>query len=398
VSGERLRAFIYHRIWYIYMLRELLAKIHIALPGHFHPRKAERSSFVVGKVNMSLNDDSSGVVPVILGITTILMIRAASRAKVEKHCDDSSMMAPSVVCPRIATPGIGESHLFSSMDQFKGCIYLDYNATTPVFAEVFDEMSPYLSYCFGNPSSTHIFSAPCRAAIMESRQRVGTLIGALNPANEIIFTSCGTESDNRAIDIALHHFAETATPQPHISSTLSSSSSSSNVVVPHVITCEIEHPAILNYLKHLCHMGSLRMTVLSVTTEGFVLASELREALTVDTALVSIMHSNNEVGTIQPIRALSDVVRSFNRANKAARVLFHSDAAQSLGKVAINVTELHVDMLTVVGHKFGAPKGVAALYVREGVHAGPMLFGGGQERGLRSGNWGCCLRGGEEEW
>jgi cysteine desulfurase len=231
--------------------------------------------------------------------------------------------------------------------KFGSCVYLDYNASTPVFPEVGEAMLPFITTCFGNPSSGHPYARPCREAVAEGRRLVAELINAPNPAETIFFTSCGTESDNWGIEIALHHFA-----------TRNSS------VIPRVVTCSVEHPAIMGFLKLLESKGRLELVVVGVDTQGFVQLQDLVNALTVDTALVTIMHSNNEIGTLQPIRDISRIIETYNNS-KGAHILFHVDAAQSIGKVPVGVAG--VDLMSVVGHKFGAPKGIGALYVKSGI-------------------------------
>lgn len=276
----------------------------------------------------------------------------------------------------VSTVGIGQSHPSTMCKEYNNCVYMDYNATTPVFVEVFAAMEPYLTTCFGNPSSAHAFARPCKQAVLSARKQVGELLCCRNSDKEIVFTSCGSESDNRAIDIALSYF---------------NSRNSVEESKPRVITSAIEHPAVLCYLRQLVIKTLIELVVLPVDSEGFVDLEKLKQSLTVSTALVTIMHSNNEVGTIQPIKSIASAVRKFNSKNKSS-VLIHSDGAQSLGKVLVDVTSLDVDMFTVVGHKFGAPKGIAALYINsktlsDVVSLCPMLIGGGQEMGLRAGNF-----------
>jgi cysteine desulfurase len=281
--------------------------------------------------------------------------------------------------------GIGSRHAAALLKPNAGCIYLDYNATSPIFPEVSAAVIPFVTNCFGNPSSPHVFAAPCREAIAKSRWAVGILVNAPSSEKTIYFTSCGSESDNRAVDIALHHFDTRHNSHPYREG---KGKAADATITPRVVTCKIEHPAILLYLEHLHRLQQIDLVVLPVNAEGFVSPSDIEANLTINTALVTIMHSNNEVGSIQPIAEISKRIREFNLKH-AANILFHSDAAQSLGKVKVDVQALGVDMLTIVGHKFGAPKGVAALYVSESVRwsGAPMLIGGGQERGMRAGEF-----------
>jgi len=232
-------------------------------------------------------------------------------------------------------------------------IYLDYNASTPVDPNVLDEMLPYLKEKYGNPSSSHGFGAACRAGIEQARERIAGLLGC--EASEIYFTSGATESNNTVIK----GIAKAAGKGKHF------------------ITSRIEHPAILEPCRHLERFG-YRVTYLPVDHSGMIDPSELEKAITPDTALVTIMHSNNEVGTIQDIKELAKIASAKN-------VLFHTDAAQSVGKVKVRVEELGVDFLTVAGHKFYAPKGIGALYIKNGRKLPPLLHGAGHERGMRPG-------------
>ena len=232
-------------------------------------------------------------------------------------------------------------------------IYLDYNASTPVAPQVLEEMLPYLKNKFGNPSSSHRFGVACRAGIEQARERIALLLGC--EASEIIFTSGATESNNMVIK--------------GIAAALPKGS--------HIITTRIEHPAVLEPCRYLEKQGYV-VTYLAVDKYGMVDPADLRKAMTQRTALVSIMHSNNEVGTIQDIKELA-------RIASARQVLFHTDAAQSAGKVPLSVEDLGVDFLTVAGHKFYAPKGIGALYIRSGRKIEPLLHGAGHERGLRPG-------------
>jgi cysteine desulfurase len=232
-------------------------------------------------------------------------------------------------------------------------IYLDYNASTPVDPEVLDEMLPYLQEKYGNPSSSHAFGSTCRAGIEQARKRLAVILGC--EASNIIFTSGATESNNMVIK----GIAKATGKGKHF------------------ITSQIEHPAVLEPCRHLERFG-YRVTYLPVDRFGIVDPVDLERALTPDTAMVTIMHSNNEVGTIQDIRELSRLASSRN-------IPFHTDAAQSVGKVRVQVDELGVDFLTVAGHKFYAPKGIGALYIKSGRNLPPLLHGAGHEHGLRPG-------------
>lgn len=232
-------------------------------------------------------------------------------------------------------------------------IYLDYNASTPVAPEVLDEMLPYLKEMYGNPSSSHSFGAACRTGIEKARERLAQLIGC--EPSEIIFTSGATESNNMVIKGAALGAGGAA----------------------HVITSSIEHPSVLEPCRYLERIGC-RVTYLPVDRHGMVSPNDLAKAITPNTTLVTIMHSNNEVGTIQPIKELAQIAASNG-------VPFHTDAAQSVGKVLCMVDELGVDFLTVAGHKFYAPKGIGALYIRTGRRLLPLLHGAGHERGMRPG-------------
>ncbi len=232
-------------------------------------------------------------------------------------------------------------------------IYIDYNASTPIAPRVLDEMMPYLTTKFGNPSSSHSFGVECRAAVEQARERLANLLGC--SASEIIFTSGATESNNMVIK----GLAKKAGKGKHF------------------VTSQIEHPAVLEPCRHLERYG-YEVTYLPVDRRGLVDPEELSRSITRDTVLISVMHANNEVGTIQDIAALAKVAASKG-------IPFHTDAAQSVGKIPVRVDELGVDFLTVAGHKFYAPKGVGALYIREGKKLPPFLHGAGHERGMRPG-------------
>jgi cysteine desulfurase len=234
-------------------------------------------------------------------------------------------------------------------------VYLDHNATTPMLPEVVDRMTAALRDEFGNPSSVHHFGQQAKAAIDEARSEVAALLGA--DPSEVIFTSGGTESDN----IAIRGAAEALEPGGR----------------RHLIASAIEHEAVLNTLKALAKRG-WRTTLLPIDQSGIASAEALREALADDTALVSIMHANNEIGTIQPIAELAGVARERG-------ALFHTDAVQTAGKILVDVKALGVDMLSISAHKFYGPKGVGALWIRRGLRVLPLLTGGRQERSRRAG-------------
>ncbi len=233
-------------------------------------------------------------------------------------------------------------------------IYLDYNATTPILKEVADEMAPYLYDFFGNPSSTHAFGVKAKLAVQKARVQVAKAINA--DIEEVIFTSGGTEANNMAI--MGYALANKAKGQ-------------------HIITSAIEHPAVLEVCHYLESQG-FTLTVLPVDRTGLVSVADLEAALTPSTILVSIMHANNEVGTIQPIRELAEA------AHKVGAV-FHTDAAQTMGKLSVDVHDLGVDMLSIAGHKLYAPKGVGALFLRTGIELEKITFGAGHESDRRPG-------------
>lgn len=236
-----------------------------------------------------------------------------------------------------------------------GPVYLDYNATTPIDPRVVEAMTPHLASMFGNPSTSYPYAEGPRTALADARATVADTVGAR--PDEIVFTSSGSEADLLAI-----RGAALASGHPR----------------PHVITQATEHPAVLESCKALIRLHRARITVLPVDGEGLVDPDDLADALDDDTVLVSVMAANNETGALQPIPELARLTRERD-------VPFHCDAAQAAGKVPLDVTEFGVDLLTVVGHKMCAPKATAALYVRDGVHLEPVVYGGGQERGLRAG-------------
>jgi cysteine desulfurase len=232
-------------------------------------------------------------------------------------------------------------------------IYFDNNATTKVADEVIEAMLPYLESLYGNPSSAHTFGSQINSEIEKARQKVAELINA--EPEEIIFTSCGTESDNTAIMSALLL----------------------NPDKKNVVTTTVEHAAVLNFCKIMETRG-YTITFLPVDSHGRLNLEELASAITDNTALVSIMYANNETGVIFPIREIANIVTSKG-------VLFHIDAVQAAGKIPLDVKILPVDMLSLSGHKLHAPKGVGALFVRKGTKFSPYMIGGQQEKGRRAG-------------
>ena len=233
-------------------------------------------------------------------------------------------------------------------------VYLDYNATTPVAAEVLAAMLPYLAEHFGNPSSSHPYGRKAAQAVREARASVAGLLGAA--ADEIVFTGSATEANN----LALLGVARALVGAKR-----------------HLVVSAVEHPAVIEPALHLQSEG-WELSVIPVDGYGRVDPADVAAALRPDTALVSIMHANNEVGTIQPVAEIAAITQ-------ARGVLLHTDAAQSAGKIPLDVDALGVDLLTLAGHKFYAPKGVGALYVRAGTPIAPVQFGAGQEHGLRPG-------------
>jgi len=235
----------------------------------------------------------------------------------------------------------------------KKTIYLDNNATTQVAEEVVEEMLPYFHDLYGNPSSMHSFGGQVHRNVEQARENVAALLGA--QPDEIVFTSCGTESDNAAVMATLDRYPEKR----------------------HFVTTRVEHPAVWNLCPYL-RSKDYRISELSVDRKGRLDLDELRSALSDDTALVSVMYANNETGVIFPIEEIGQIV-------KARGIPFHTDAVQAVGKIPLDMSESTVDMLSLSGHKLHAPKGIGVLYLRRGTRYRPLLRGGHQERGRRAG-------------
>jgi cysteine desulfurase len=233
-------------------------------------------------------------------------------------------------------------------------IYLDYNATTPIDPDVYEAMRPFLTDHFGNPSSSHAYGIEARKAVEKARGQAADLLDC--DIVEIIFTSGGTESNNHAIQGAA--FARRNDGR-------------------HIITSAVEHPAVTEVCRHLETVG-FRVSTIPVDGTGLIKLKALEKALTPETILITVMHANNEVGTIQPVEEIAEIAG--NRG-----ILFHTDAAQTAGKIPASVKELGVDLLSVAGHKIYAPKGIGALYVRSGVSLEKFMHGAGHEGGRRAG-------------
>jgi cysteine desulfurase len=234
-------------------------------------------------------------------------------------------------------------------------IYLDNNATTPVAPEVFETMRPYLTSHYGNPSSAHALGRESRAAVEEARQQVANLLGAHLP-REIVFTSCGSESNNWAIGGFLEQ----------------------NPNRRHLITTRVEHEAVRKLCEHLAEIAC-EVTWLEVDEQGALDLDDLRRALRRDTGIVSIMLANNETGVLFPIKEAGEIIREQSDA------VFHVDGVQAVGKIPFSLRDWPVDLFSISGHKFYAPKGIGALYLRDGIKLPPFIIGGGQEGGRRSG-------------
>ncbi len=232
-------------------------------------------------------------------------------------------------------------------------VYMDNNATTRVADEVIEEMTPYLGQLYGNPSSMHSFGGQVGKKISQARERIASLLGCA--PEEIIFTSCGTESDNAAVKGTLDMANNKRT----------------------VITTRVEHPAVLSSCREMERHG-YNIVEISVDKNGRLNLDELENSLDEDTAIVSVMYANNETGTVFPIERIASMAKSKG-------IVFHTDAVQVVGKIPINLAELPIDLLSLSGHKLHAPKGVGVLYVRKGTRLAPFMLGGHQESGRRAG-------------
>jgi cysteine desulfurase len=233
-------------------------------------------------------------------------------------------------------------------------IYLDFNASTPIASEVAEAMKPFLSQHFGNPSSQHWAGIPAKEAVEHARQQVADLLQC--SPDEIVFTSGGSESNNHAIKGVFFTLRKKGN---------------------HIVTTQIEHPAVINPCRFLEKLGA-EVTFVPVDRHGKVGPQDVQKAITPRTILITVMHANNEVGTIQPIEEISKIARERG-------IVFHTDAAQSVGKIVTEVDDLGVDLLSVAGHKVYAPKGIGALYIRKGIRIEPLIHGAGHESGRRAG-------------
>lgn len=239
-------------------------------------------------------------------------------------------------------------------ENFKNTIYLDNAATTRTRQEVVDSMMPYFTELYGNPSSIYQFAGKSRIAVENARGTIARFIGA--EPKEIYFTAGGSESDNWALKASAFALREKG---------------------KHIITTKIEHHAVLHTCEYLEKLG-FEITYLDVDPEGMVNPEDVEKAIRPDTILISVMFANNEIGTIEPIGQIGEIAKNH-------KVLFHTDAVQAFGHEKIDVNELHIDMLSASGHKFGGPKGVGIFYLRSGIRIGNLIHGGAQERGLRAG-------------
>ena len=257
-------------------------------------------------------------------------------------------------------------------------VYLDYAATSPVKYEVKEAILPYLEDKFGNPSSLHQWGQTAKNDLEKARSQVADFLNCTS--SEIIFTSGGTEADNLALRGIIAQISK------------SKFLISKKIQKPHIITSQIEHHAVLRTCEYLEKMGQAEITYLKPNKNGLISVLEVEKAIKKNTILISIMYVNNEIGTIQPIREIGKMIEKMNQLqclkgikNKNSKIYFHTDAVQATEYLQMNVDYLHVDMLSLSGHKIGAPKGIGALYVRKGTPIEKIIFGGEQEMNLRSG-------------
>lgn len=241
-------------------------------------------------------------------------------------------------------------------------IYLDHAATTPVDPAVLRAMRPFFSERFANPSSLHAPGTEAHQAVASARRTIAEFLRGHE--DEIVFCSGGTESNNLAIQGIVHAHRE----RGH-----------------HVVTSAIEHPSVLETLERLARRGDIELTVVPVGADGIVAVSDIAKAITERTVLVTVMTANNEIGTIQPIAEIGRAILSYRKAHGTIYPIFHTDACQATGAMDLDITKLHTDLLTANGTKAYGPKGIGLLFVRRGLKLEPIVFGGGQERGLRSG-------------
>lgn len=233
-------------------------------------------------------------------------------------------------------------------------IYLDYNATTPVDKKVYEAMLPYFEVCFGNPSNNYSLGVQAKEAVGKARRQIADLLGA--DTGEVTFTGTGSEANNTVIKGVAYSYDHKG---------------------KHIIASVVEHPSVVEPLNFLTRNG-FEITYVPVDDKGAVRVSDIEKALRKDTILVTVMHSNNEVGTLQPICEIAAICRERD-------ILFHTDASQSMGKISVDVRELQVDFLTIAGHKLYAPKGIGALYIRNGISIEPLIHGAKQEHSQRAG-------------
>jgi cysteine desulfurase len=245
-------------------------------------------------------------------------------------------------------------------------IYFDYAATTPVDAEVLSAMEPYFKEKSANPSSLHLMGQEARRAVDDAREQMKNFLNA-SSLREIIFTGSATEANNLAIFGVIKAMGHRPAK------------------LPHIITTAIEHKSALAPCQELEKKGEAEVTYLKPNKEGFINAEELRQALRPDTALISVMYANNEIGTIQPIAEISEIIKEYRKNNLKITPFFHCDAVQAAGFLDMDAQKLGVDLMVVSGHKIYGPKGIGALYVREGVKIQPLAYGGEQEYGMRPG-------------